>query len=85
MTDQEAIEYFAERIEKENQICNLPTCDSEVKMAKQKHIGYMQLAISAIENSKKSQESAVDYLVKNGYVKWGFGTKYLLEQIRKDK
>jgi len=31
----------------------------------------------------KGQESAVEYLVKNGYIKYGFETEYLLEQIRK--
>lgn len=36
-----------------------------------------------IDGIKKGQESAVEYLVKNGYIRYGFETDYLLEQIRK--
>lgn len=44
-----AIDYFKRKIEIENQICNLPTCDDEVKVIKQEHIAYMQSAIAALE------------------------------------
>lgn len=37
-----------------------------------------------VKNSyNKGQEAAVKYLIKNGYIKYGFETKYLLEQIKK--
>lgn len=32
---------------------------------------------------EKGQESAVEYLVKNSYIRYGFETEYLLEQISK--
>jgi len=50
---EEAIEYFRKQIEKEYQICNLPTCDKDVKAIKQKKIEYMELAISAIARLPK--------------------------------
>lgn len=44
-----AVEWFEKRIAAKKQICSLPTCDKEVKEAKERHISYMQDAISAIK------------------------------------
>lgn len=51
-----AVEWFEKRITAEKQICSLPTCDEEVKEAKERHISYMQEAISAIKFREAHEE-----------------------------
>lgn len=53
---QDAIEYFNKRIEVENQIIQLPTCDKEVAELKKKHIEYMELAISDRQKLEKIEQ-----------------------------
>lgn len=52
----ESIEYFNKRIEVEQQIINLPTCDKEVVEVKKKHIAYFELAISDREKLEKIEQ-----------------------------
>lgn len=36
------------------------------------------------EHDKLIRADAIEYLVNNGYIKYGFSTEYLIEQIKKE-